>query len=248
MDKKIRIGAVSYLNTRPLIYGLREPEIAGMIELETHYPAELARMLMADRLDVALLPVAIIPQLSEYHLISDHCIGCTGKVASVAIFSEVPMEGIRTILLDYQSRTSVALARILMRDHWKNPVRFLPAVDDGFMNEIAGTTAGLVIGDRAFEQAGRSAYMYDLGEAWVQHTGLPFVFATWVSNKKLDDGFIKAFNSANAVGVRELDKVIAENPQAAFDLHDYYYRNMSYDFDERKKKGMQLFLDRVASL
>lgn len=246
MDKKIRIGAVSYLNTRPLIHGLRAPEIADRIELEMHYPAELARRLADDRLDAALIPVAVIPTLREYHLISDYCIGCTGKVASVGIFSDVPIGEVRSVILDYQSRTSAALSRILLRDHWKLHPEFLAAQDESYLQGIRGTTAGLVIGDRAFEQASRSAFMFDLGEAWVAHTGLPFVFATWVSNKPLDAAFIRAFNRANAIGLQQLDEVIAENPYAHYDLGTYYRENMSYEFDDLKKAGMKAFLDRLA--
>ena len=191
--KKIRVGIVNYLNTRPLIYGLLRPPVSEMIELTGAYPAKLARMLANDEIDVGLIPVAAIPQLPSYHIVGDYCIGTEGEIASVCLFSEVPMHEIKKVYLDYQSRSSVALLKWLMKEYWGIHPEIVEATDDSYRQEIKGTTAGLVIGDRALEQRSKSAYVYDLGEAWKQMTGLPFVFAAWVSNKKLPDDFIASF-------------------------------------------------------
>jgi chorismate dehydratase len=156
-------------------------------------------MLVNDEIDVGLVPVAIIPLLKEAHIITDYCIGTEGDVASVALFSEVPVEEITTVLLDYQSRTSVNLAKILLKEYWKKDVALVDAKED-FRSAIKGTTAAIVIGDRALEQRKQSAYVYDLGTAWKAHTGLPFVFAAWVANKELGAAFEDAFNRANAYG------------------------------------------------
>lgn len=248
MDKKIRIGAVSYLNTRPLIHGMRSSTIADRIVLELDYPARTAAKLMNDEIDVGLIPVAVIPRLKEYHLVSDHCIGCDGEVGSVGVFGDVSIEHMRSVWLDYQSRTSVALTKILLRDHWNVTPELLSAENEDYMEHIRGHSGGLVIGDRAFIQKKRSAVMFDLGQAWKDHTGLPFVFATWVSNKPMDEEFIRLFNEANAVGLGQLDKVIAENPFPHADLDHYYRVNMSYAFDEKKKAGMEKFLSLVGTV
>ena len=92
MDRKIRIGAVSYLNTKPLLYGLQQESIRDQVEISLDYPAKIAAMLENDSIDVGLVPVAILPRLKEFHIISDYCIGCDGPVGSVAIFSEIPLE------------------------------------------------------------------------------------------------------------------------------------------------------------
>ena len=113
LDKRIRVGAVSYLNTKPLLYGIRRSELINRIELIEEYPSRIAAMLLNDEIDVGLVPVAIIPKLAESHIITNYCIGAEGEVASVALFSEVPIQQVTTVLLDYQSRTSVNLARIL---------------------------------------------------------------------------------------------------------------------------------------
>ncbi|MDQ6888671.1 MAG: menaquinone biosynthesis protein, partial [Bacteroidota bacterium] len=196
MQTKIRVGAVSYLNTKPLIYGFDQGKINEEAELIIDYPSNIASMLLADKIDVGLVPVAIIPELKEYHIISDYCIASDGDVASVCLFSDVPMENIEKILLDYQSRTSVELLKILVKEHWKiHPVFEETAAE--YQQEITGTTAALVIGDRALEQRKKSTYIFDLGLEWKKFTGLPFVFAAWVSNKKFNEDFIKIFNEAN---------------------------------------------------
>jgi chorismate dehydratase len=242
LDRKIRIGAVSYLNTKPLLYGLQQESIRDQVEIHLDYPANIAAMLENDLIDVGLVPVAIIPRLKEFHIISDYCIGCDGPVGSVAIFSESPLEKVSSILLDYQSRTSVMLGRILVKNFWNLDPEFINANGEDFLLEIKDDVAGLVIGDRALRQKKQSMYMYDLGQAWKAYTGLPFVFAAWVSNKRLPADFISLFNAANAFGIENIDKVIALEQNPASDLKSYYTRNISYALDEEKKSGLKLFL------
>jgi len=241
LDKRIRVGAVSYLNTKPLLYGIKRSGLMDKIDLIEEYPSRIATMLVEDKIDVGLVPVAIIPKLKEYHIITDYCIGAEGKVASVCLFSEVPMEQIEKVLLDYQSRTSVNLAKVLLKRYWKKEVVLEDAKED-FRKFIGGTVAGVVIGDRALVQTKKSKYVYDLGAEWKAMTGLPFVFAAWVANKKLDKGFIKDFNLANAEGLKHIKEVIAENYFELYDLNEYYTRNISYDLTEAKRRGLELFL------
>jgi chorismate dehydratase len=243
--RKIKVGAVSYLNTKPLIYGFGQGMMQDQVELILDYPSSIAGMLLEDEIDLGLVPVAIIPRLRESHIISDYCIGAEGEVASVCLFSDVPVGDITEVLLDYQSRTSVRLAKLLLKEYWKvNPVLTDARAD--FRDHITGTTAGLVIGDRAFEQRKLSAYRYDLGEAWKLHTGLPFVFAAWIANKKLDTGFITEFNKATGAGMLQLDDVIAQNPSPLFDLRSYYTQHISYRLTDEKRKGLSLFLKKLS--
>lgn len=214
------------------------------VDLIIDYPSKIAGMLLKDELDVGLVPVAIIPELNEWHVISDYCIGSVGEVASVCLFSEVPMNEIETILLDYQSRTSVALLKILIKEYWKINVMFEETTEN-YQSKISGTTAGLVIGDRALQQRKISPYIYDLGSEWKNFTGLPFVFAAWISNKKLNEVFIKNFNEANAFGLNQIDKVVKENPYKPFDLKHYYTDCISFQLDENKKKGLELFIEKI---
>jgi chorismate dehydratase len=246
--KKIKIGAVNYLNTKPLLYGIRNHEVINHIELIEDYPARIADMLLKDDLDVGLVPVAIIPELKNWNILGNYCIGCDGPVASVCLFSEVPMEQITTVVLDYQSCTSVILLRILMIEYWKKDVEFIDAANEGSFDLIKGTTAGLIIGDRALQQRNQSKYVYDLGEAWKAHTGLPFVFAAWISNKELSPEFIQLFNDANKLGVDNKKYVSRYLDYGYYDLRLYFEKNISYILDERKMEGMKLFLEKLSLL
>lgn len=243
---KIRVGIVNYLNTKPLLYGLTKPPIHEQIELIGDYPSRLADMLIKGEIDLGLIPVAVVPQLPEYHIIGDYCIGAEGEIASVALFSEVPMSEIKKIYLDYQSRSSVELLKYLLKEYWGINPQIVQAENDDYRREIKGTTAGLVIGDRAFEQRKISTFIYDLGSEWRKISGLPFVFAAWISIKEMPGDFIKAFNHANALGLQYIDEIVKENPFDLYDLSKYYNLHLSYRLDEQKRKGMEVFLKYIS--
>ena len=214
------------------------------VDLVMDYPANIASMLLNDEIDIGLVPIAILPTLKQYYIISDYCIACDGEVASVCLFSEVPINEITTILLDYQSRTSVALLKILLKDHWGiNPM--LVEASAGYESTIAGSTAGLVIGDRALLQRNQSKYSYDLGLGWKELTGLPFVFAIWVSNKPMEEEFIEKFNMSNALGISQISEVVKESAFLTFDLKLYYTKYIQYCIDVSKRVGMNEFLAKI---
>ncbi len=146
---KLKISVVSYLNSKPFIYGLEHSDLMNEIDLQLDIPSTCAQKLMDGIVDIGLVPVAIIPKLKEAHIISDYCIGAVGKVASVCLYSEVPLNEIKTILLDYQSRTSVTLVKVLAREHWKISPEWQNA-SENFENSVSGTTAAVIIGDRTF--------------------------------------------------------------------------------------------------
>jgi chorismate dehydratase len=247
LDRKIRVGAVSYLNTKPLLYGVEHSAVIDKIKLKIDYPSRIAAMLLDDEIDMGLVPVTVIPQMKEYHINTEYCIGSDGPVGSVCLFSEVPIGNIKNILLDYQSRTSVQLAKILLKEYWNIHPGFTDTKED-FRDHIKGTTAGLVIGDRALEQRKTSPYIYDLGEAWKNHTGLPFVFAAWVSNKHLSDDFVKEFNEANRFGIENISALLNELHYDIFDLQKYYTKCISYHLNDGKRKGLNLFLKKIKLL
>ena len=244
MDKKWRIGAVSYLNTRPLLLGMEQSPFKERIDLMKSYPAQIAQALLDDTIDIGLIPVAIMPLLKNPQVISKYVIGTEGEVASVALFSQVPMDQIEKVYLDYQSRTSVQLAKVLLAQYWNKEVEFLIATE-GYINEISGTTAGVIIGDRALASLNHFEHVYDLGLAWKQYSGLPFVFAAWVANKPIPSEFMEAFDAANGYGLKHLDEVIALIPasEQVYDLHKYYTENISYELTPEKRKGLEKFLE-----
>ena len=237
---------MSYLNTKPLIYGFEQGMMSNEIDLVMDYPSRIATMLINDEIDAGLVPVTIIPELKQHYLISDFCIACDGEVASVGLFSDVPLLQIKKILLDYQSLASVELLKILINEYWKiDPV--IEITSGNYLKEINNNTAGLVIGDRAFQQRKTSAFIFDLGLEWKKFTGLPFVFAAWISNKKLERSFIESFNKANLAGLQNIDEIVAQNPFTLFDLKTYYTSYIHYFFDENKKRGMNFFLNKSSA-
>lgn len=231
------------MNTRPLLLGMEQSPFKDRIDLMKAYPAQIAKALLDDTIDIGLVPVAIMPLLKSAQLVSKYVIGTEGEVASVALFSKVPMDQIEKVYLDYQSRTSVALAIILFKHYWEKEVEFLTATE-GYMDHINGTTAGIIIGDRALASLDKFEYIFDLGSAWKAYSGLPFVFAAWVSNKSIPLEFMEAFDTANAYGLAHLDEVIALIPanEQVVDLHKYYTKNISYSMTDEKKKGLESFL------
>ena len=235
---------MSYLNTKPLISGINSGMMNGDLELVIDYPSMVAEKLVSGEIDLGLVPIAVIPSLKEYHIISDYCIGSNGPVASVCLFSDLPIGEISTILLDYQSRTSVALLKILLNEHWKVAPELITG-RRGYEEQIVGSTGGLVIGDRAFRQRKVSKYIYDLGAAWKEMTGLPFVFAAWISNRTLPDGFEAAFNAANQYGIDHLDEVIRQNPCADFDLNEYYRSLIKFRLNMPMHEAITLFLSKL---
>lgn len=235
---------MSYLNTKPLIYGFEKGMMKDEVDLVIDYPSKIGSMLLKNEIDVGLVPVAIIPEMEQHYIVSDYCIGSEGEVASVCLFSEVPLDKIEKILLDYQSRTSVVLLKILIKEHWKLNVVFENTTGN-YESQICGTTAGLVIGDRAFSQRMISPFIYDLGLEWKSFTGLPFVFAAWVSNKKLDDNFSNLFNEANKYGLDNLEEVTLRNHCNTFDLNEYFNSCISFNFTTQKNNGLNLFLSMI---
>lgn len=244
MDRKIKVGAVSYLNTVPLLYGIQHSPVFDKIELSVNYPSELARQLKNDEIDMALLPVAAMSSVPGARIVADYGIATDGDVASVALFSHVPMEEIKTVLLDYQSRTSVQLARLLLKQYWKKEVVFKEATEH-YIDYINDTTAGVIIGDRALKQLGNFPYVYDLSAAWKDYTELPFIFAAWVANKDLPEDFVHEFNDANSAGLDKIDLIVEDTLFPYYDLRKYYTEHIHYHLDEEKKKGLKKFLELI---
>ncbi|MBN8696723.1 MAG: menaquinone biosynthesis protein [Bacteroidetes bacterium] len=247
---KFKISVVSYLNSKPFIHGLKESGIMDDIDLQLDIPSVCAQKLLDNKVDVGLIPVAVIPLLKESYIISDYCIGAVGKVASVCLYSQVPLNEIKTILLDYQSRTSVTLVKVLAKEHWNIDPEWKNAEAD-FEEKIEGNTAAVIIGDRTFGIEEKYPYRYDLAEEWQKLTGLPFVFACWVSNRALPSGFIAQFNEALKKGMEAIDTVsneIAAGGTYTTDVAYYLKNNISYTFDQPKKQGLELFLKHLKSL
>ena len=243
----ISISAVRYLNTLPFIYGIENSTLYKKIELSLDFPAVCAKKLLQGDVDLALVPTACIEDIKTSKVISDYCIGSDGPVETVSLYSNVPIFEVETIFLDYQSRTSIELLKILLRDYWHLSPKFIKA-NVGFEEEVMNKDAALIIGDRAFKYNNNYKYIYDLSLAWKELTGLPFVFAVWVANKNLPNKFIDEFNLALQSGVDNIEEVVKLQKLASIDCKDpvnYLCNKISYVLDSQKKKAMELFLEKI---
>ncbi len=239
----LRISCVSYINARPFVYGIEHSGVLENYNLSLDIPSVCAEKLKSGQADIGLAPVAIIPELKEYHLIPDFCIGANGPVQTVMLYSDVPLRNIRAVYLDYQSRTSCLLVQILARHWWKISPSWLPA-KEGYEKKIKGAIAGLIIGDRNFALSGKYKYVYDLAAEWKAFTHLPFVFACWISAQKIDENTAAEFCKALKFGVENKEKVLAGLP-GDLDVKvvkNYLYNCISYHFDKQKQEALELFL------
>lgn len=245
------ISVVNYLNSKPFIFGLQNhPNIQKWITLVEENPAECADSLIQGKTDLALIPAAMILQLENPHIISSYCIGSQGKVKTVCLFSEVPIEEVKDVYLDNQSRTSVRLFQILAKEYWKQNFNYHPS-GPNIKEQIKGSIAAVMIGDRTIPMFEKYPYVYDLGEIWQEMTGLPFVFAAWVSPFPLDKEFIQLFHQACELGMNSIDQIVQNYQKVItpyFNLEEYYKKYISYELDDAKQKGLDLFLTKVAEL
>ncbi|MGF7028374.1 menaquinone biosynthetic enzyme MqnA/MqnD family protein [Sphingobacterium sp. HSC-15S19] len=233
---KIRVSAVSYTNTYPFLNGIRKSKVMAQIDLSVDYPSACAQKVIDDQADIGIIPTAALLSLPEYYINTDFCIGTEGAVDSVFIFANKPIEEVKTLRLDKQSRTSNGLARVLIKNYWKKDVELVT-------DESIEPDAYVLIGDRTFGKKNAVPYVYDLGEEWFNFTGLPFAFALWVSNKKLPDSFVEQFNEALAYGVEHATDVIAGLPEfEGFDYTKYLTQHLNFHLTDKKREAVQLYL------
>lgn len=239
----IRITAVSYYNTLPFIYGLIHSGLLSGFELSLDVPSECARKITSGLADVGLIPVAALPGIHNYQLVSNLCIGADKDVKSVLLLSNTALPAIKTIYLDTDSRTSVHLVQILARESWKINPQWKSITE--LKGKLKAEEGMVLIGDKTFGLSLLYPYCYDLAGEWIKFTGLPFVFAVWISCKPLPADFTKLFQSALTWGVdhRAESVIMAEKPHITKqELVSYLKNDISYSLDKQKIKGMELFL------
>ncbi len=250
-QEKIKVSIVNYTNTLPFKWALKRSSILSKIELQEDIPSICAQKLKFGQVDLALVPVALLPELKHYSIVSRFCIGAEGKVDTVKLYAQVPLQEIQEVSLDYQSKSSNALARVLFKHFWEMPVEFKEALP-GFEKHVTGHRAIVVIGDRTFDLNGQFSYEYDLAEEWQKSTGLPFVFACWVSTKTLDPIIVKQFDDCLSYGVDHISSAVEDmghqSPINQQRTLEYLTRRIDYLFDEKKQKALALFLELLESL
>jgi len=243
---RLKIGAVSYLNSKPLIEGL--DEISDRIDLILDYPSVLADRLGRGELDAALIPSISCFQNPAYEIISDACVATRGPVLSVKLFSRVPIRNIRTLALDAGSRTSAALSRILLAERYHICPELEPLPLGNSMRE-SRADAILLIGDRAIpEPDERFEDVWDLGEEWTNWTGLPFVFAMWAARRGSDFPEVEeALGGARDLGLQRISEIaLREAPLLHLEQHlieEYLTENLYFFLGQEERQGLRRYYE-----
>ncbi len=251
MNATIRVGAVNYLNTKPLIENLHA--LAPNVELSLDVPSKLADRLREGELDVALIPVIEYFRAGTYSVVPDISIASRGPVLSVTLFSKVPWTQIRSVALDEGSRTSSALAQILFQNRYQIRPKLEPVPLDANPEKLS-TDAVLLIGDRAMRACLPGfAHAYDLGQEWFDWTGLPFVYAVWAVREGVDlAGVDQALLRAKRYGMSRTGIIAQrEAPRLGLDAgfcRRYLSNILSFDLGSREKAGLQRFYSLACDL
>ncbi len=248
MPDKIRIGAVSYLNTRPLVLGLERGLGADRVELSYGHPAELADRMEALELDIGLLPVIELARIRPLELVRGMSISTFGPCRSVLLVANKPIDRVRRVALDIESRTSNALIQILFSDVWRVPAEFA-AGPRGLAESLTEFDAAVRIGDKAlFDAVPEGLCVYDLGETWTAATGLPFVFAAWAARPGLATPAVcEILQASLRLGASRIDEIACNyewNGRRDPELcRDYLSRHIRFDLGERELIALRRFLE-----
>lgn len=246
LDTRWRLGAVSFLNAKPLIAGL---DLDPRIDLVCDVPSRLPTLLDSRSVDAGLVPVIdlVLPD-RQWQIISDACIGCDGETLTVRVFSRVAPEKLRTIHVDGDSHTSVALARIVWRERYGVDLNVLPFLGTETLAECEGV---LLIGDKVVNNTLLDYEIEtDLGSAWKTLTSLPFVFACWAAPRDLG-GDVAALamrlSQARDAGVAAAKMIAADlGPGLGWPVtlaERYLTARLKFTLGDRQRKGLARFLD-----
>jgi chorismate dehydratase len=249
MKRLIKISIVSYINTLPYRFALEQSDfIKDNAIISSDIPSVCAEKLKNNKADIGLIPVAAICDLDYYEIIGDFCLSGGKKVFSVELVSEVPLYEIEKIYLDFHSRTSVEMLKIIAEKHLKLKVEWLNT-QKGFENSICGTTAGLIIGDKAMQLQSNYKYVYDLSELWQEFTGTFPVFALWVANKPIDMKFKIDFLKVLEFGVQNIDEIVslyaADYPE--YNLKKYFTKQIIYKLDNNRKSSARYLYQEICN-
>jgi chorismate dehydratase len=248
----VRIGAVGYLNARPLTWWLDRDPARWHVRYDV--PSVCSGLLHSGQVDLGLIPSVEYLHAPDYRFVPGVGIGSRGPVASVALYSRNPIEEARSIALDTSSRTSVALTRVLCRHRFGIDPLFVAHGPD-LPAMLEACDAGLLIGDPAFDADHEALGLrkIDLGLAWTEMTGLPFVYAAWTGRPgAVDDDGVRALQAAQAEGCLAVEAIAAEygggDASRAARASAYLRDNVKYGLGADEAAGLQLFLDYAADV
>ena len=251
MSKKIKVSAVSYLNTAPFVYGLQKSKTDSIIDLTLDNPAECARKLMENEVDVALTPIFALIDKPDFKIITNYCIGTNGIVRTVELLSNGNFDDIKTVYLDTHSKTSINLVKILAEYFWKKRFEWKPLNPTSKPLDFKEDEAILAIGDKVFGFEPHFKTNIDLASEWLKFTGLPMVFAVWATGINTEPSFLETLNSALKFGIQNIDKSITPyvNERISHkEAYIYLTQNISYEFDNQKKEALSLYWEYARKL
>jgi chorismate dehydratase len=239
--RMLRYASVPYLNARPLLEGL-EDEV-GPVRLEV--PAVLTRLLAAGEIDVALAPIVASFETPSLTVVDAGAIATHGTVGSVLLFAKTPPAEARVVALDESSRTSVALTRVLFRFLWQASPTFVSRPSDPDLTRL-DADAALLIGDPALVAKWSGPPPIDLGHAWCEWTGLPFVFAAWLARTpEIARAASEPLRRAAARGERRLGAIAAAGASElglpADVAEDYLRERLSFTFGDAERAAVTRF-------
>ena len=246
----LRVGAVSFLNTKPLIYPLLNGQLqTEQISLSVRVPSSLASQLSIGELDIGLIPIIEYFRANAtgigYRILPNIAIGSRGSVLSIQLFSRVPIWDVKQIALDTSSRSSVVLLKILLAEKYQiNPT--FKSCDPSIDPATTDTDAVLLIGDAALKNLGATEYSIDLGTEWQELTGLPFVYACWVARKEVTlENVPQLLIESKTLGIRQIPEIAQiEATKLGFPetlCRDYLRYHINYDLDQSAIAGLELY-------
>lgn len=244
---KIHISCVNYTNSLPFIHGLFKYCNSNLYKISLDSPAECYQKFENREADIGLVPVVALNKFMDAHIVSELCIGSSGAVKSVILASSCKLQEVEKIYLDYQSRTSVELVKILAKHHWKINPEFINAKKGIEETVPKGKTGYVMIGDRSFRFYNKGLHITDLGQSWFEYSGKPMVFACWMGRREVETLALRQFNEALAKGLQARPEIIEESRHifAGSDIlpEEYFYKNIYYNLDNTAREGMELFLN-----
>lgn len=246
---KLRVGIVNFLNSKPLAWGFLKGHHADLFAPSYHPPAMVARMLAEGSLDIGLIPSIEVQRIPGLRVLPDLCISSRHEVRSVILVSRCAPEEIRKVALDTNSRTSVALLRILLRERFGLSPEYLHERPDP-ERMLAEADAALLIGDPALKVDRERYQVIDLAAEWNALTGLPFVFAVWAVRPEVDVPDISFyFKSSLRYGLSSLDNLVRESAAElgldSAEVRSYLTENLDFFLRSEQIEGLEEFYRRA---
>ncbi len=238
----LRIAYINYHNTAAYNFAFNHLLVDQSYTIIDEVPAKCAELFNENNVDVALVPVGTLKELSDYSILPNFGIACDGAVRTVCLFANQSIENIHTIVLDPHSRTSNALIRILCNEYWQIQPSFVMGDYDKELSDGEGRVS---IGDKVFKHESKYAIKYDLGQYWKAFTNLPFVFAVWVKRNNLEEGVEQDMLDAFGQALNDPEAWLPDHSHKISGLRAYLTEHIKFRINEDMQKSLKVFLNKI---